>query len=382
VSVSINGALFSAQQLTVPPGASSDMILSGLPPDPAVYQARLTLPASATVANGGRVDALPLDDQAWAVYQPPSAGRVLVISPGNVFLEQVFAALAAQMGFQPFRLKSGQPIPPDPFNLYVFDGPITGTLPTGDLLLINPSSNPLFSVGAVFTNTAVARATQNDPLTEFVDWSGVHLLQAHQVDVPAWAHVVVQSNGGPLVFAGEVDGRRVAVLTFDLHDSDLPLQVTFPILMSNLLNYLAPAQSFSAPDGLLPGQALTIKPSGGETNLVVQDPSGARFAAPAGQATFDFSNTQLPGVYAVFSNQTVLGHFAVNLFDPFESNIRPQATIRIGRSDVTASAPQEQGQLEIWPWLAAAAFLLLLIEWWVYHRGMTVPKLRRTAVEI
>ena len=156
VSVSINDNLYSAQQLTVPAGGSADMVLSNLPPDPAVYQARLTLPAGDN-GNAGQVDALPLDDQAWAVYQPPSAGRVLVISPGNVFLEQVFAALSVQMGFQPFRLQAGQPIPPDPFNLYVFDGPITGTLPAGDLLLINPASNPLFSVGGVFTNTAAAR---------------------------------------------------------------------------------------------------------------------------------------------------------------------------------------------------------------------------------
>ncbi len=379
VSVSINGKLFSAQQLTVPPGGSSDMVLSDLPPGPAVYEARLTLPASAAAGSGGRVDALSLDDQAWAVYQPPSAGRVLVISPGNIFLEQVFAALAVQMGFQPFRLRSGQPLPPDPFNLYVIDGPITGTLPAGDLLLVNPSSNPLFAVGGVFTNTAGARAVQTEPLAQFVDWSGVHLLQAHQVDLPAWAHVVVQSPGGPLVFAGQVDGRRVAVFTFDLHDSDLPLQVTFPVLMSNLLNYLAPPQSFSAPDGGQPGQPVTIKTSGGEPNLSIQDPSGARRPVPSDGS---FSDTGLLGVYTLYSNQTVLGHFAVNLFDPSESNIQPQPSIRIGRSDVTASGAQEQGQLEIWPWLAAAAFVVLLLEWWVYHRGMTVPKLRRTTQEV
>ena len=77
-----------------------------------------------------------------------------------------------------------------------------------------------------------------------------HMKQANQVAVPDWARVLVEAQGGPLVFAGETGGRRVAVLTFDLHDSDLPLQVAFPVLMSNLLNYLAPAQPFSAPDGL------------------------------------------------------------------------------------------------------------------------------------
>jgi hypothetical protein len=350
------------------------MVLSNLPADPAVYQARLTLPAGDN-GTGGRLDALPLDDQAWAVYQPPSAGRVLVISQGNVFLEQVFAALSVQMGFQPFRLKAGQPLPPDPFNLYVFDGPITGTLPSGDLLLINPSSNALFTVGGVFTNTAVVRVTQNDPLSQFLDWRGVHLLQAHQVQLPAWAHVVVDSDGGPLIFAGEVGGQRVAVITFDLHDSNLPLQVAFPILMSNLLNYLAPASSFSSPAGLQPGQPVAIKLSGGETNLTVTDPAGVSSAVPADGS---FSNTRLLGDYTLYSNQTVLGNFAVNLFDPFESNIRPAPSIRIGRDEVSASAAQEQGTLEIWPWIAAAAFGLLAVEWWVYHRGMTAPRFRKT----
>jgi hypothetical protein len=371
VSVSRNGQLYSAQQLAVPAGGAADLVLTNLPPEPAVYQARLSLPASA--ASGARLDQLPLDDQAWAVYQPPAAGRVLVISHGNVFLEQVFAALSAPLGLKPFRLQSGQPLPSDPFDLYVFDGVITDTLPAGDLLLVNPPSNALFSVGATFTNTAVVGVTQNDPLTQFVDWSGVHLLKARQVVPPAWARVLVQAEGGALVFAGQTDGRRVAVLTFDLHDSDLPLQVTFPILIANLLNYLAPTQPFSAGDGLLPGQSLIVRPGSRDTAITVQDPTGALYSATATQGGVVFANTSVLGVYTVLSNQTVLGRFAVNLFDPGESNIRPAPSIRIGRTDIQATAPGAQGQLEIWPWLAGSAFILLLLEWWIYHRGATLP---------
>jgi hypothetical protein len=228
------------------------------------------------------------------------------------------------------------------------------------------------------TNTALTQVAQNDPLTQFVDWRGVHLLQAHQVALPAWAHAVVESAGGPLIIAGETDGRRVVAILFDLHDSDLPLQVGFPILMSNLLNYLAPASSFSAPDGLQPDQTLHIKLSGGETNLSVTDPGGRQSAVPADGS---FADTGRLGVYTLQSGQTALGNFAVNLFDPSESNIRPVGSIRIGRADVAATPAQEQGTFEIWPWIAAAAFVLLLVEWWVYHRGMPAPRLRKSPVE-
>jgi hypothetical protein len=373
VSISIDGQLRTAEQLLVPAGGLAELVLSDLPEEPAAYTANLSLPAG----QSGALDALPLDDTAWAVYQPPAAGRVLVVTPGNVFLEQVFAALSGPLGLQPFRLKQDQPLPPEAFDLYVLDGVFTDTLSAADLLLVNPPSNSLFTVGAQFTNTALLRVAQNDPLARFVDWSGVNVLAARQVALPDWARVIVEAEGGPLVFAGETGGRRIAVLTFDLHASDLPLQVTYPILVANLLNYLSPALAFSAPDGLRPGETLTIKPSGGDAAISIEDPHGVQYAATATEAGVIFAGTHWLGLYRVSSNQGELGQFAVNLFDPAESDIRPAGSIRIGRSEVGATVRDDQGQLEIWPWIAGLAFLLLVVEWWVYHRGATLPAVRR-----
>jgi hypothetical protein len=315
------------------------------------------------------VDSFPLDDTAWAVYQPPQTARVLLVSPSpNIFLEQLLTSLP---GLQPARLMSAT-LPAEPFDLYVFDGAITVTLPTQDLLLVNSETNPLFSVGGVFSQTQLLRVA-DDPLTQYVDWSSVHILKARQVTPPAWAKVLVDSQGGPLVFAGETGGRRVAVLTFDLHDSDLPLQVAYPILMSNLINYLAPGQAFSAPDGLRPGDMLTIKPGRGDRAVAIDDPQGTRYSAVAGPTGVVFADTHLTGIYTVVSDKAALGSFAVNLFDPAESNIRPAPAIRLGWVEVAASAKSAVGQLEIWPWLAVAALALLALEWWLYHRGATLP---------
>jgi hypothetical protein len=82
----------------------------------------------------------------------------------------------------------------------------------------------------VFTDTTPAQVADG-PLTQNLYWKDVHIRQARQVTIPAWAQVLVAAPDGPLVFAGEQGGRRIGVLTFDLHDSDLPLQVTYPILM-------------------------------------------------------------------------------------------------------------------------------------------------------
>ena len=69
--------------------------------------------------------------------------------------------------------------------------------------------------------------------------------------------------------------------------------------------------------------------------------------------------------------------FAVNLFDTSESDIGPQpeAELQLGGGVVAADADEQLGTQEFWMWLALAATLLLLIEWYVYHRRLQVPTL-------
>jgi hypothetical protein len=65
----------------------------------------------------------------------------------------------------------------------------------------------------------------------------------------------------------------------------------------------------------------------------------------------------------------------VNLFDENESNIQPRAAIQVGRVEVTPTASQQVGQRELWPWLAALALIILMIEWQVFHQRQ-IPSLR------
>ncbi|HLF27545.1 MAG TPA: BatA and WFA domain-containing protein [Anaerolineae bacterium] len=362
---------FSSQLIDIPAGESANVVLTDLPSAPAIYQARLSNPDQPDQP----LDALPLDDVAFAVHQPSAERSVLLVSAGNVFLEQLLAALP---GLTPYRAlpdaDGNLQLPSAPFDLYVFDGVIPGELPAADLLLINPPANPLFPVGGVFTETVDAQVADH-PLTRFVDWSSVHVLQARQIEQPTWADVLISVEAGPLAFAGETGGRRVAVVAFDLHDSDLPLQVTYPILFSNLINYLAPARAFDAPDGLRPGASLRILPDLSVNQVVIASPAGRTFPLSVSENGVNFTTIDELGVYAVNylteSDQTA-DFFAVNLFDPAESDIRPAPAIQIGRGRVSASAAAEVGQRELWPGLAALAIVVLTLEWWVYHRRQSL----------
>ncbi len=380
LTITLDGQLFNAQQLTVAAGQTASVVLD-LYEGVTLVEAALSAPVGAAQS-----DYLPLDDKAWAVYNPPQTGRVLFVSRnGNIYIEQLLAALP---GLRPFRAPFDQPLPADPFDLYIYDGVISGTLPSKELLLFNMPPNDLYTVRGVFTPTITSTITlADDPVLQYVDFSNVHIRQMQEVETPAWAKPLITVDGHPLLIAGTLGRRRVAAFAFDLRESDLPLQVAYPILMSNLIGWLTPSTVIvgevplaagGAGDTAHPGDTVTIRPAVGEQAVGIVAPDGQRFVTPASEAGVLFGNTDQLGIYGVGTASAseggkLAGYFAVNLFDPLESKIRPAQTLTIGQSQVSAAVRQEVGQRELWPYAAALALLLLLLEWWVFHRGASLP---------
>lgn len=387
LSIYFNDGLIDARQLSIQADASASLTLDNLSNDSGIYKAMITTPNSPNSLNSlnplnspnslsslNSLDSLSLDNTAFAVFQSSNSRRVLLVSKGNLFLEQLLASLP---GIQPFRALPAADgtiqIPNDPFDLYIFDGVVPPELPNANLLFVNPSSNPLFEVGETYNEFQNMQVDQH-ALTNFVDWSNVHILQAKTVQTPAWAETLIESDSGPLVFAGETKGQRIAALAFDLKESDLPLQIAFPILFSNLINYLAPPSAFDATQSLKPGESLSILPPSNAERIVVASPSDQAYTIALDQTVF--TQTDELGYYAVnfiSGDSNRVEYFAVNLFDESESNISPRETIQIGRSIVTPTASQQIGQRELWNWLAALALIVLMIEWQVFHRRQLNP---------
>lgn len=373
LSIYFNDDLIDARQLAVKANASGSFTLDNLPNTSGIYKATISNPEN---NSPNSLDSLSLDNTAFAVFQSSSARRVLLVSNGNLFLEQLLASLP---GIQPFRALPAADgtiqIPNDPFNLYIFDGIVPPLIPKANLLFVNPASNPFFEVGGTYKEIENVQV-QEHRLTRFVDWSNVHVLEAETVQPPEWAEVLIESDAGPLVFAGETEGQRIAALTFDLKESDLPLQIAYPILFSNLIDYLAPPSSFDSTQSLRPGESLAILPQTNVDRIVIASPSNQAYTLPSNQTSF--TQTHELGYYAVnliSADSNTIEYFAVNLFDDNESNIQPRDVIQIGQLAVTPTASGQVGQLELWQWLAALALIVLMIEWQVFHRK-PLPSLR------
>jgi hypothetical protein len=360
VSVYLDGVLYESHRIDVPAGEALPLTITGLPAGVSIIEARLAVE-----------DALALDNTAWAVVRPGGERRALLVSPGNLFLERAIASLPE---VNAFRTGPDGVLPAEPYDLTILDGAFPPDLPDGPLLIVNPPpGNPLLAVSGTFSNTQLSRVFHSE-LLDHVDFSQVQILEAQRVQVPPWANVLIAADGGPLLLVGEPGGRRVAVLTFDLHKSDLPLLIAFPVLMANLVDWLTPGLPFDAGDGLHPGEPLTLYPGDAEVVRVLRPDESAWTvdveAQLSGVSQLVFAGTEQLGLFRVELDGDPAGQFAVNLFNPAESALTRQETIFVGRAEVAPTGEQELGQWEFWPWLAATALLILLIEWWVYHRGM------------
>lgn len=363
----------ASQRYTVP-GRSDLPIVSteALSMDFRSLQADLTV----SVNSQGR-DLLDVDNTGWAVARSGGERRVLLVSDGNLFLEQV---LRSMPGVDLLRGQTNRPLPTQPYDLYVFDGFLPTTLPDGDLFIINPPRGiDLFSVSGDTEETGNIRFNSNDERMAFVDLANVSVLRFRSVTpIGNWATPLIEADGGPLLLAGEAQGRQIAVLTFNLRNSDLPLSIAWPVLVANLLDWFTPNQVLTTSSNLNVGDAVIVRPPLDAFRVRVTKPDGTTRDLPITRDTLIYTDTDLPGLYTmdVYSQEEVILSqvFPVNLFTAVESDITPRDVTLSGRL-LTGDLREEPGQFEFWPFVALAALLVLLIEWYAYHRRLQVRTL-------
>lgn len=372
LSLYLDGVLAYAIDLRLDPGREQSLTQT-IPATVAVVEARLD----------GQGDALPVDDRAYAVSPQRETVKVRLVSDGNRFLE---TGLSLLPGLEVTRVptttltftESAAEVP-----LTIFDGAVPTELPPGNLLFIGPlRSTELFSITGEFDFPLIRPAALEDPLLRNIRLNDVNILRAPRIVPGQWARVIVDSDGGPLLLAGEREGRRIIVLAFDLHLSDLPLNIAFPLLLSNMIEYLLPVSSVQ----LTTGQPIVAPVDSTIEEVRVIRPDGRVVSSRDGQVqvqanqTF-YTETDLPGVYTLEErrgNEVIASRrFAVNLFAPNESRITPQRDLAIPQLSGAQStvARERDGRQELWRWLALAALIVLLVEWLYYQRN-TIALLR------
>jgi hypothetical protein len=294
-----DGVLLEARDVYADPQTRSEVIIDDVPHDVSVVEVRL----SREVEGGGSVaDLLALDDRAWAIVPPDHLRRILLVGEGDPYLETALSYLPNTELYGIKLNQFGDDTHPALFDLIVFEGGLPSTLPDRPILAIAPArSSDLGVVTGVLRDPGIGGLDADEPILRYVDLSTTHVGTAQKLTLPEWARTVIPGpNGVPLLYTGSRGGLATAVLAFEPRQSDLPLQVGFPILMSNLVGELL-GGSAAPTEAVAPGSPVSLPVPAGATGLTVTRPDGSTVElAPGteGGTSVSFSQTDLLGVYS------------------------------------------------------------------------------------
>jgi len=358
IEITLGERLLDVRPFALAPGERRSELFPALPAPadsgdaPDRLHARIAAPSR---------DALPLDDHAEAILPATPPLRVLLVSEGNWFFEKLLAADPA-LRFELLTPDAFEPSMARAFDVVIYDrcGPETLAAVEGNALFLK--AGPLSAAGEALEQPLITDADPHAPLFRLVDWGAVELLRALPLSLPAategWRfETPLRSFEHPLIVTGEAEQRRMVIFAFDVAESDLPLRVAFPLLISNTLQWLAHREEGAAPASVETGSRRVLAP--GET---AYGPDGgvARGAlVPLRQ-----------GVYRLDTPPEGTRLLAANLFNEGESNLRAAPAPEVKRAG-TAPLMAVAATRPLWQWLVLAAFALLLLEWALYHRRET-----------
>ncbi|MEE8452558.1 MAG: BatA and WFA domain-containing protein [Thermoguttaceae bacterium] len=342
-------------------------------------------------------DHLSADDKAYAVVNPPRQANVLLITAGNEFLEfalQTDSSRAMALvdvktpefldGKQYAAIAAGGGL-----DLIIYDNCAPKEMPQANTLFVGsmpPAEGWSAEEGTPFPQIFDVEAEH--PLMEWTDFGDVKLAEGTALKIPAAGSPLIDSDAGPLLgvaprerFEDVVIGFSLAVWRVGNEQGGLkgyigwPMSQSFPVFVRNMLGYFGGDPSQAETGGFRPGSPVVLDNPSPKTELSVRLPNG-KTERPRQTASgkSSFTETGDLGVYEVRSGKETVSRFAVNLFDAAESDIRTDAapSLDIGYVEVVAQEGWEAARQETWKWLLGLGLVVLLVEWYIYNRRVSL----------
>ncbi|WP_347488288.1 BatA and WFA domain-containing protein [Desulfoscipio sp. XC116] len=355
-----------SQKWHLDPGKTCYLLWADLPRD-------VTVQALLKTDSPG-MDLLELDNQAWAVPEERMKRKILLVTNGNVFMERALTLLPGSEVYLADTARYEIMLRGDyPYDITVLDG-VAGPLPPGAVLLLDPPAGspvPGLSVGAADNLISLAPVT-GSPLLAHVDLADINVREARVLRVGEGWRPDIKSGGQVLFAHAELDGRRLAVWSVNLHRSDLPLRPAFPVLLQNTMDWLL-TPGLGVPKLVRPGQEVKIMPSPLSHRLVLEDAGGEaqELAPPFPPASWMPTGLGLYRLISYRAGGSTVREVAVNAYSALEADLRvldPRDTAGAAGRDEQTGSPSGRA-LPLARWLALSVLLIIMVEWGVASRG-------------
>ena len=345
---------------------------------PNLSGASRTLEAVIRYADGSHDD-LPADDHAYALLPERRRVRVQCVTAGNTYLE---AALLLDEYLDVTTVAPAAYPAPGTFEVTIFDGAAPAYVEgSGAALYFHPTgATAPVPIGKEIRDLGFDDYDRKSPLLRWLELDPIGIGRADELRPLPGDRVVAASvdertrQKRPLLVEGRRAGHRFVALAFDPRESDMVLRIAWPLLLLNVINEFA-AEDARYLSSYRTGDVWKLPAPTGAKTLLLRGPDGRSFELPV-QEGFGAVLGQDAGFYTVRSvgpGEPTETMFAANLADAEESTIAPAEILLVGAQPPRPLVAFRPGlRRELWVYLLAAAVLLSALEWWTYHRRLTV----------
>lgn len=300
-------------------------------------------------------DLLAYDNQRYAAAPALGSLKARVHGEETFFVDQLLSSIPAvdtSVGITEevdFEVYVGTPVPPDqatPFIAIDVPGGVAGITPVGR------------------TSDPVPTMLAGDALLDDIDVSRVAIADAQLLDVTA-GNVLLGAPGAPLIVQGEVDSIPFFYFAFSLEQSNLPVNVAYPILGARMVGHLATAGASS--EHLTVGESIPT----GTQGATIWDPRSSRSEVSIGDSD---PIADQAGFWMIERAGEDPVDVAVNA-NVSESRLAPADSLpELRPAPVTSEEEVSTTSISrtLLPWLLGILALVLIAELWLSSRSRGV----------
>ncbi len=340
----VDGVTVLSDQVTIPAGG--------------VFEETYEIPAGTRVgAFLDGEDLLAYDNQRYVGAPVLGSLKARIHGEQTFFVDELMAAIpdvdtdVAATEEVDFEVFVGVAVPDDqsvPYIAIDVPGGAPGILPVGRV------SEPV--------PTLVA----DDPLLDDIDVSRIAIAEAQELAVTD-GQILLGAPGAPLILAGDHAGVPFYYFAFTLEQSNLPIDVSYPILGARMVGGLSTTEGVAT--AITVGERVPIGSTGGVVtnprgeNIVVSVADSAPVADQAGFWTIARAGEE-PFEIAV----------NVNTGESFLAPVESLGEIRPAVEDPDALPGTATIARTLLPWFVAALLVVLALELWASYRTRGVTR--------
>lgn len=313
-------------------------------------------------------DALQTDNCYAICRKSDRTYSVLLVSESPLYLESALNALGT---CEVTVVSSLEDAELNGQNLYIFDSVFPESYPEdGSVLVFGTQQLPDgLTAGSAIDTSAVLRMNteQQSDLFEGLSLSETAVTNYSALNGnTAWEPLLYCDDAAVLVTKEMGSGLQFTVVSFDLHDSNLPMQTDFVVFMRNLVEFSVPSFLRDTDHTAGGTVALTVMPAAQQLYVELPDDSIKALSTAGSISSVAVDKV---GIYTAVMTTADGGEyvdFFVHIPDG-ESTTYTVSDLSVELSSDTDTHAVDAIS-EVWFWLALGMLLIVLTEWgWYYH---------------